>query len=186
MLSKLRPRSVYDIVAALALFVALGGTAWAVAANSVGTPQLKNGAVKNAKIAGGAVTGAKVANGSIAKADLGKPVVSALADRCPANMNRWGELCADKVARLVSWDTAVLTCARAKLRLPSVAELYLIGSAGGLSPGAVYWSDVPYSDTGAQQPEQAVTVYGGPNPSPSSAPRFNQSYGFCVTNPRPG
>jgi formylglycine-generating enzyme required for sulfatase activity len=49
------------VVAYLALFVALGGTAWAVAANSVGTKQLKNKAVTTKKIENGAVTAPKLA-----------------------------------------------------------------------------------------------------------------------------
>jgi len=51
------------IVACVALFVAMGGTSYAavtLAANSVGTKQIKNGAVTAAKIKNGAVTTAKV------------------------------------------------------------------------------------------------------------------------------
>jgi hypothetical protein len=44
-------------VSTVCLFVALGGTAWAVTADSVGTAQLKQGAVTTPKIARGAVTG---------------------------------------------------------------------------------------------------------------------------------
>ena len=54
MLSRFRPRSAYDVIAALALFVALGGSAYAGAnlpSNSVGTKQLKDGAVTSPKIA---------------------------------------------------------------------------------------------------------------------------------------
>jgi hypothetical protein len=70
MLRKLRPRSAYDVIALLALFVALGGTAWAVAANSVGTAQLKNGAVTNPKLAANSVGGAKVIDNSLTGADI--------------------------------------------------------------------------------------------------------------------
>ncbi len=51
------------VVALIALFVALGTGAYAaitVPANSVGTAQLKNGAVTGAKIKNGTVTGAKI------------------------------------------------------------------------------------------------------------------------------
>ncbi len=44
----------------IAVFVALGGTSYAVARNSIGTPQLKDGAV----------TSAKVKNGSLQRRDL--------------------------------------------------------------------------------------------------------------------
>ena len=54
MLARFRP-SPAMIVACVALIVALGGTAWAVATNSVGTRQLKNGAVTNPKLAANSV-----------------------------------------------------------------------------------------------------------------------------------
>jgi hypothetical protein len=51
-----------NVLSVIALFVALGGTAVAasLAANSVGTKQLKDQAVTTSKIKDGAVTGAKV------------------------------------------------------------------------------------------------------------------------------
>ena len=52
-----------NVVGYLALFVALGGTAFAAAAlppNSVGTPQLKNGAVTGAKVARQTLIGANI------------------------------------------------------------------------------------------------------------------------------
>lgn len=44
------------------MFIALGGTAWAIAANSVGTRELKNGAVSTPKLKAGAVTPPKLAS----------------------------------------------------------------------------------------------------------------------------
>lgn len=58
----------HNIVAYLALFVALGGSAYAAASlpkDSVGTKQLKNRAVTNPKLAKGAVRGANVAKQSL-------------------------------------------------------------------------------------------------------------------------
>jgi hypothetical protein len=63
-----------NLVAYLALFIALGGTSFAAAtlvpANSVGTDQLKNGAVTQGKIATGAVTAAKIKGGAVTAAKL--------------------------------------------------------------------------------------------------------------------
>lgn len=70
MLRKLRPRSVYDVLAALSFFLLLGGTAWAVAANSVGTVQLKNRAVTNPKLASNAVGTGKVVDHSLLAKDF--------------------------------------------------------------------------------------------------------------------
>ena len=62
------------VVACLALLVALGGTGMAaatqVARNSVGTPQLKDGAVSNAKIRNNAVNSTKVAARSLLRSDF--------------------------------------------------------------------------------------------------------------------
>jgi len=63
------PRVTYaNVVATLALFIALGGAAWAAAKlpkNSVGTAQLKRSAVTTGKIRNEAVTGAKIRKGTI-------------------------------------------------------------------------------------------------------------------------
>ncbi len=88
--SRLRLPSPAMAVALLALFVALGGSAWAV--SKVGTNQLKNNAVTTPKIrasavnasrlANGAVTGPKIAPGAVGPAGLGPGAVGfdALAD----------------------------------------------------------------------------------------------------------
>jgi hypothetical protein len=59
-----------NVVSCVALFTALGGGAYALQANSVGTRQLKNGAVTNAKLAARSVTGAKVADHSLTGAKI--------------------------------------------------------------------------------------------------------------------
>jgi hypothetical protein len=75
-MAQLRPRLTYaNVMATLGVFLALGGSAWAVAANSIGTkalkagavttPKIRNRAVTEAKLATGAVTRGKVANGAI-------------------------------------------------------------------------------------------------------------------------
>jgi hypothetical protein len=86
MFSKIRARiSSAHLMAAMALFLALGGTALAVKKNSIGTKQLKDNAVKERKLATAAVTTAKIADGAVngAKVDessLGKVPAAANAD----------------------------------------------------------------------------------------------------------
>lgn len=60
------------VVALIALFVALGGSAYAftVPKNSVGTAQLKDSAVTGAKLDSSAVTSSKVKNGSLLAANF--------------------------------------------------------------------------------------------------------------------
>src|SRR5947209_3913172 len=68
MLARLASDVRSNVIAYLALFVALGGTSLAAAnlpKHSVGTKQLKNRAVTNKKLADGAVTGSKVADNSL-------------------------------------------------------------------------------------------------------------------------
>lgn len=62
-----------NVTATLALVIALGGTSWAAVnlpARSVGSKQLKNGAVTNSKLRPNAVTSGKVKNGSLRAQDF--------------------------------------------------------------------------------------------------------------------
>ena len=74
MVREFRPRLTYaNVTATLALFLAIGGGAYAATqlpANSVGTKQLKKGAVTKKKLADGSVTGAKVADQSLTGSDV--------------------------------------------------------------------------------------------------------------------
>ncbi len=193
MLSKLRPRSAYDVMAACSLFIALGGTAWAVAANTVGTAQLKNGAVTKPKVANDAVTSAKVDNGSIAKSDLSPAVTTALKDRCPPNMNQVGSVvCVDKVAHApTDWQSAATACADQKLRLPSVGELFAVALAGSAADNGRYWTDQTHSAAGSQQAAEVVFVQKkflnpGWRAFASSYDVSENMYSACVTIPAGG
>jgi hypothetical protein len=72
--ARLASRLTYaNVVASLALFVALGGGAYAAVTlpnNSVGSRQIKNAAVTHADLAKNAVTGANVKDGSLLSADF--------------------------------------------------------------------------------------------------------------------
>jgi hypothetical protein len=73
-----RKLSYSNVVASLALFIALGGAAVAagLAKNSVGTKQLKPNAVTAAKIKNGAVNSHKLAHGAVVAGKLGANSVS--------------------------------------------------------------------------------------------------------------
>src|SRR4051794_22467761 len=74
MLTAVRQRLSYsNVIATMALFIALGGVAVAAGLpkNSVGPKQLKRGAVTAAKIRKQAVTSAKLANGAVTIGKLG-------------------------------------------------------------------------------------------------------------------
>jgi hypothetical protein len=69
MLARLRPRSAYDVMAMLALFVAIS-TGGAYAANTVFSSDIVDGEVKNADIGFDAVTGSRIANNAIQTQDI--------------------------------------------------------------------------------------------------------------------
>jgi hypothetical protein len=134
------------VVAYLALFVALGGSAYAAVGlprNSVGTKQLKDGAVTSAKFKRSATapnaTHAINADHAVnadhsANADqatnagaLGGSPPSDYRVNCPSAMGRAGSLCYDQTERPAkTFASALQTCARSGLRLPDAGELALV------------------------------------------------------------
>jgi hypothetical protein len=76
----LRPRPTYaNVTATLALFVALGGGAYAATAlptNSVGSKQLKKNAVVTSKIKNNSVSGVKLRDNSLAGADINESTLA--------------------------------------------------------------------------------------------------------------
>ena len=77
---RLRARLTYaNVIATIALFIALGGGAYAVIKlpkNSVKSKQIKDGQVKNADLAADAVSGEEIAAGAIGTDDLGANAVT--------------------------------------------------------------------------------------------------------------
>ena len=75
MFRRLRPRSAYDVIAVLALFVAVG-TSGAYAANTVFSTDIVDGEVKNADIGGNQVTTTKIKNGNVMPLDIAADAVT--------------------------------------------------------------------------------------------------------------
>ena len=83
---RLRP-SPAMVVAFVALFVAIGGSSYAVTrlpSNSVGSKQLRRGAVRANNLAKNAVTGAKVKNRSLTAADINVASLTGVASAASA------------------------------------------------------------------------------------------------------
>jgi hypothetical protein len=82
-MQKIRARLTFaNVVACMALFVALGGVGYAATKlpkNSVGSKQLKNGAVSTAKLKAKAVTAAKLGARAVGAANLGTGAVGTAA-----------------------------------------------------------------------------------------------------------
>jgi hypothetical protein len=166
------------VVAYLALFVALGGTTYAAVnlpANSVGTKQLRDGAVTGSKLhlhAVGAndvvnhsLTGSQIAGGSLTGAQInastlgtvpnaneldGLPAV-AFEPHCPAGLKQTEDVCYDFNPRAVAnFPSALTSCAQAGLRLPDPGEMALIFNDQG--PGQPDEWVADYYQPGANQP----------------------------------
>ncbi|MGI8411581.1 MAG: hypothetical protein ACR2QA_03615 [Solirubrobacteraceae bacterium] len=143
-----------NVVSLIALFVALGGTAVAarVAANSVGTRQLKDQSVTTSKIKDNAVTGAKVnlsTVGVVPRAntanDLSSSLKASLTLHCPDGLQRAADTCFEFVLRpAATIPDALGTCAGAQRRLPSAGELALVFDHLG-APQGNEWVATPYS-----------------------------------------
>jgi hypothetical protein len=165
---KLRDRLTYaNVVATMALFLALGGSAIAENAltkNSVGPRQLKSKAVTTGKIANHAITGLKIAENSITgqninMSDLGTvPSASSAASAkeseavdghtagCPANTTLIRGICFDTTANppVESPEEAADACATSGGWLPSPLELYAVRNLLNLGTGV--GSDSRYTD----------------------------------------
>jgi hypothetical protein len=72
-----------NAMSTIAVFLVLGGSAWALAKHSVGTKQLKNKAVTTKKIKNGAVTGAKIAAGAVPATSFNVTVATASGPTLP-------------------------------------------------------------------------------------------------------
>ncbi len=59
-----------NTISVIALFVALGGSAYAVGKNTIGSGQLKTGAVQRSDIAANSINSKKVARGSLLRSDF--------------------------------------------------------------------------------------------------------------------
>ncbi len=110
----MRPRLTYaNVVASLALFLALGGAAYAATQlpkNSVGSTQIRNGSV----------TSADVKNDSLTAGDL----KAGAGAECPAGTKLAAGACIETSAHpAASYGFALIACAGEGRRLPSQGEL---------------------------------------------------------------
>jgi hypothetical protein len=115
MVRRIRLRPTYaSVTATLALFVALGGGAYAAGvlpANSVGSKQIKRNAVVRAKIKNNAVDGSKVLDGSltgddIKESSLAKIPSAVLADNATNATHSGSSAALDKVIYRTATATA--------------------------------------------------------------------------------
>lgn len=137
-----------NVMATVAVFLALGGSAYAVAKHSVGPKQLKknavrtksikNNAVSTKKIKNNAVSSAKIADGAVGVSD----VSAALHLQCKGGTQYLQGACIDNSPEgTTDWGHAQLDCATKGGRLPNVSELMSLATRGVVT-GARELTDV--------------------------------------------
>ena len=166
----LRPRPTYaNVMATFALFVALGGGAYAATAlpaNSVGARQLKNNSVLSAKIKNNTVTGADVNESSLAKVPL-----AAAADHAAAS----GAL--DKVTYKTTSATAPASSAANAATATCDSGQHVIGGGVKLDTPGIGVVNDSYPDQG----NTAWTAHVGNGSNGSTAASLNFTvYAICT------
>ena len=201
LLERIRKRCTYaNVVATLALFVALGGSSYAalrigsgdIVDNSVRGKDIRNRSITHRDVGPNALGGTNIKEsrlGTVRRAhSLTAKGVSALRLRCPAGTTLAAGECFETALRQPnSYYSATVSCAAPNLgnrRLPTHAELVAFFSAGNAGPAP-----------GGELTANAVEAQSGPEPArvllavtPSGGVAFAQGSEFhafrCVTNPR--
>lgn len=146
----------------LAMFIALGGTSYAVAINSIGTREVKNNSLRSGDVRNGTLRSRDVKRGALggaaikestlrrvpraAVADrLGDKSSSQLTVRCPALTRPNLGSCIELAARgALAYGTARVVCETSNRRLPMHQELEAYGddSPTALAPGGELTANV--------------------------------------------
>lgn len=161
MLSRLRPRrpSHGTVVAYAALFVALGGSAYAAATigssdikpNAILSKHIKDGQVKSADVAKNAIGSAQIVNNSVTGADINEQTLGRVPSAAHADQ-------ATNANHASSADSATQALNAASLG-GSPASAYLKGSASfGSTPALTPVPVLPSCGGGEIGPEAQVTV----------------------------
>ena len=128
-----------NVMATLAVFIALGGTALASVIIT------KNSQVAKDTISGHAHASGdrpNIIRGSVGGSDLSSTLRGSLKASCPSDMRLAGDLCfEDSVRADASLEDALKRCAGARRRLPTLAELAVV-----------------FENSGAPQPDQWVAT----------------------------
>ncbi len=183
-MSSIRTHLTYaNVMATVAVFIALGGTA--LAATII---------TKNSQVGRGTISGhhppkgdhPNIIGGSLSGADLSRQLKGSLRLHCPSDMRRARDLCfEDSVRTDASLEDALKTCARARRRLPTLAELAVVfEKSGAPQPNqwvATQWTQSnPYGLGGGQLGEDSSRrfIYGVGGATPSYKSPYR-----CVASP---
>jgi hypothetical protein len=156
-----RHLSYANVMATIAVFIALGGSAFAVKvklkANSVSTknlkasavtePKLADGAVTSGKLAANAVNAGKLADGSVTGAKIADGSVgieksaNSLHQKCPGGTTYQQGGCIENSPRATAnWATALSTCSGAGGHVADTGEMEAFFGRGGVITGSGEWT----------------------------------------------
>jgi hypothetical protein len=145
-----RPRH-GTVVAYLALFIALGGAAYAVKSapkNSVTSKSIKKGAVKSADVKDAGLRGLDVAPDSLGGTEIDEGTLDGVTDSCPSPATvRLGRICAGSDGVKRDYFDAHEYCAKLGLRLPSLGEALVLGGGHDVPGGGAgdnFWTEEYY------------------------------------------
>jgi hypothetical protein len=157
---RIRERLTYaNVMATLAVFIALGGTSYAAA--TINGSDIKNRSIKGSKLKHNTLTGTQIKESKLARvprardADrVGGQTAADLKIRCPSDTFPIADVCVERTTRSPSsYGSAVIECtvvgtpAGPGRRLPTHGELRAALSAVQLAPGGELTSNVYPSST---------------------------------------
>ncbi len=185
MLRKLRPRSAYDVMAAIAFFIAVaGGSAYAAA--TIDGSTLKNDSVAGKKLKGDTLTGTQIKESKLGKVPIarnadklagsgsgafvrnGQASGGALIGRfpsptlrCPSGMVRQSDFCFEQSLRTAApWFDAAATCGEAERRLGTPSELYsVVARLSADEPSGEWTSTVFEFPNGGAEETRAELIF---------------------------
>jgi hypothetical protein len=157
---RIRERLTYaNVMATLAVFIALGGTSYAAA--TINGSDIKNRSIKGSKLKHNTLTGTQIKESKLARvprardADrVGGQTAADLKIRCPTDTFPIADVCVERTARSPApYGSAIIECTQVGTpqapgrRLPTHGELRAALSAVPLAPGGELTSNVYPSST---------------------------------------
>lgn len=187
-----------NVTSLLALFVALGGTSYAVA--TIGTKQIKNNSVRGVDVRNGTLTSRDIKRGSLGgkaikesalgtvprAGRVGGKTASQLALRCPIGTAPNMGSCIETSPRAaLAYGLARVACELGKRRLPTHQELvsFTDDSPTALAPGGELTSNV-YPPSSPAESVRVLIVVNQVGDVDTVPDTFAGGKGFrCIANP---